>query len=614
MENLDLSVRGTTVQSLFTDFVNEKFEVNRAYQRKLVWTQKEKEFLIDSILKQLPIPLILLAKDHSGKYEIVDGLQRINAIVGFLRNEFPLGDKYFDLERLGDTKELRDRGEIQQRTPKLSPEECRVIFNYEVPVSVYTSRDDSEVEEVFRRINSSGRHLSRQDIRQAGATGTLPDIVREISSSVRGDVSFKTVVPLSRMSQISISDGSTSGPGISVSDIFWVKHGVLDVDSIRESKDEELVLDILLDTLPDKIAATEAKKRDQAYGLHSDSATPRSFVQGINNAISKRGEKGVKVDFLSVFDEIGTLLSESGRTWRDLTRPGTDAKVAGRYFQLMFVPFYDLMIRKNKVIKDRAGLLESLKDFWSAAKIDVPKGGGTLSIENKDRIYGQVKARIEKFFTDGDPDIARENNVRLRRFESDLMRSLTESSAFEIKLGITDLDSGELNQDLLDRLPKIAAAIANTHPNGAGTIYIGVTDVAEKASKLKAQGYNSLTVNVFQCLGVGPDKDRLNLSTEDYQIRIRKSFIQAAKANNEDAYRYIEIESFDYHGLEIVSVRFPAIRKPIPFDGHFHKRRGSYTEPIKVGDLHTFMEEFDRKIETATDEGQDIIGDNPSLA
>lgn len=593
------------MQSLFTDFVNEKFEVNRAYQRKLVWTQKEKEFLIDSILNQLPIPLILLAKDQSGKYEIVDGLQRINAIVGFLRNEFPLGNQYFDLERLGDTKELRDRGEIEQKTPMLSPEECRILFNYEVPVSVYTSRDDSEVEEVFRRINSSGRHLSRQDIRQAGATGPLPDIVRDISSSVRGDVSFSTVVPLSRMSQISISDGFSDGPGISVNEIFWVKHGVLDADSIRESKDEELVLDILLDTLPDRIVATEARKRDQAYGIKSDTAAPKHFVQGINNSISRRGKEGVKEDFLGVFDEIRTLLSESGRTWRDLTSPGTDAKVAGRYFQLMFVPFYDLMIKNNKVIKDRAGLIESLKDFWSAAKIDVPKGGGTLSIENKERIYGQVKARIEKFFTDGDPEIARENNLRLRRFESDLMRSLTESSAFEIKLGITDLNSGELNEDLLNRLPKIAAAIANTHPNGEGTIYIGVTDATEKAEKLRAEGYNSLTVNVFQCLGVALDKNRLHLSTEEYQNRIRKSFTDTAKANDADVYRSVEIESFDYHGLEIVSVRFPAIRKPIPHGTSFFKRRGSHTEPVKLEDLHEFMDAFNRDIAKSVNASQD---------
>ncbi len=36
--------------------------VNRKYQRKLVWTEDEKENLIDSILKGYPIPLIMFAE------------------------------------------------------------------------------------------------------------------------------------------------------------------------------------------------------------------------------------------------------------------------------------------------------------------------------------------------------------------------------------------------------------------------------------------------------------------------------------------------------------------------------------------------------------------------
>lgn len=602
MENLDLSVRGTTVQSLFTDFVNEKFEVNRAYQRKLVWTQREKAFLIDSILNQLPIPLILLAKDPSGKYEIVDGLQRINAIVGFLRNEFPLGDKYFDLERLGDTKELRDRGEIEQRTPTLSAEECRIIFNYEVPVSVYTSRDDSDVEEVFRRINSSGRHLSRQDIRQAGATGHLPDIVREVSSTIRGDVSFDTVVPLSRMSQISISDGSQQGPGVPVTDIFWVKNGILDADSIRESKDEELVLDILLDVLPDKMVATEARKRDQAYGLIKDESgkepsVPR-FVQNVDNAINRRGASGVQEDFLAVFSEIEALLRESGKNWRDLTNPSTDAKVAGRYFQLMFVPFYRMLITENMVIKNRVGLVNGLNDFWRSTKIDVPKGGGTLSIENKERIYGQVEAHIRKYFTTGNAKLAREKTAKIRRFETDLMSSLTEDSAFEIKLGLTDLDSGILNEKLLDHLPKIAAAIANTHPRGEGSIYIGVTDDAGKAQALEEKGFPPQSVNKFYCVGVTRDLEALNYSIEDYQTKIRSAFTKVARKSGEKIYGQVKVEPFDYHGLEMFSVRFPAIEEPIPYEGQFFYRNGSHMEPVPASGMFTFMNTFNESSDT----------------
>lgn len=57
--------------------------------------------MIDSIIKGYPIPLILFAEytdtDGKNKYEILDGLQRLNAIVGFIENAFPWGEKYFDI-------------------------------------------------------------------------------------------------------------------------------------------------------------------------------------------------------------------------------------------------------------------------------------------------------------------------------------------------------------------------------------------------------------------------------------------------------------------------------------------------------------------------------------
>jgi len=87
-----------TVYDLY--FFENKFQVNRKYQRKLVWTIEEKRQFIDSIAKKYPIPLILLAMSQN-QYEIIDGMQRLNAIFSFIEGEFGLfeNDKecYFDL-------------------------------------------------------------------------------------------------------------------------------------------------------------------------------------------------------------------------------------------------------------------------------------------------------------------------------------------------------------------------------------------------------------------------------------------------------------------------------------------------------------------------------------
>ena len=66
-----------SIQEIYRQYSEGKFLVNRKYQRKLVWTVDEKQFLIDSILSDFPIPLILLAKTEDDKYEIIDVTGRL---------------------------------------------------------------------------------------------------------------------------------------------------------------------------------------------------------------------------------------------------------------------------------------------------------------------------------------------------------------------------------------------------------------------------------------------------------------------------------------------------------------------------------------------------------
>lgn len=58
----DLSIKGESIQSLYSYYLSKTFLVNRRYQRKLVWTIDEKRSFIDSIMKGYPVPLVLLAE------------------------------------------------------------------------------------------------------------------------------------------------------------------------------------------------------------------------------------------------------------------------------------------------------------------------------------------------------------------------------------------------------------------------------------------------------------------------------------------------------------------------------------------------------------------------
>ena len=74
--------KATTIEENITKKV---FVVPR-YQRGLVWKEQQRFDLVDTIKKGLPFGTLLLYKTSSGTYQIIDGLQRSNAILEFVKN------------------------------------------------------------------------------------------------------------------------------------------------------------------------------------------------------------------------------------------------------------------------------------------------------------------------------------------------------------------------------------------------------------------------------------------------------------------------------------------------------------------------------------------------
>lgn len=136
----DLTVRSESIQRLYNYYIDERLVVNRRYQRKLVWSIDEKEAFIDSIAKSYPVPMILLAENEiveNNILEIIDGMQRLNAVVSFIENEFSLHGEFFDLETMAETKLKKDSNELVQRKPVLDRKKCAEIVSYVFPTSTY---------------------------------------------------------------------------------------------------------------------------------------------------------------------------------------------------------------------------------------------------------------------------------------------------------------------------------------------------------------------------------------------------------------------------------------------------------------------------------------------
>lgn len=97
-----------TVFTLHRKYLRDEIISRTFSQKKKGWGIKKKSMLIESLLLNIPIPMIYMTERADGKIEIVDGQQRLDAIFDFLNNCFPLtgmetlkgleGKKFIDLE------------------------------------------------------------------------------------------------------------------------------------------------------------------------------------------------------------------------------------------------------------------------------------------------------------------------------------------------------------------------------------------------------------------------------------------------------------------------------------------------------------------------------------
>jgi uncharacterized protein with ParB-like and HNH nuclease domain len=118
----DLTNRNESVERVYGFNAENRFLVNRRYQRKLVWSIDEKRAFVDSLRQGFPVPLILLADvlhDEEDRFEIIDGMQRLNAIISFIEGEFDLEGKYFDL-RLVTSCWIRNCPRVQKSSTNSS--------------------------------------------------------------------------------------------------------------------------------------------------------------------------------------------------------------------------------------------------------------------------------------------------------------------------------------------------------------------------------------------------------------------------------------------------------------------------------------------------------------
>ncbi|MCF3191217.1 hypothetical protein LRP12_29750, partial [Pseudomonas aeruginosa] len=153
----------------------------------------------------------------------------------------------------------------------MSRQESSGIARYKFAISEYSSANE-DIDEVFRRINSNGIRLSRQEIRCAGCTTYFSDLVRIISTTIRGDTTHTETLALKNVHSISIASDKLDY-GINIDNHFYVRNNVLIKSNIRESLDEELVSNILAYIMLEEKPLSSSDALDGFYGVRDTTHT-----------------------------------------------------------------------------------------------------------------------------------------------------------------------------------------------------------------------------------------------------------------------------------------------------------------------------------------------------
>lgn len=133
------------------------------YQRRSVWSPRDKRFFIDTILNNYPAPPVFLHKalDESGRptYHVVDGKQRLQTIIEFTKDKIRIPDDFSDIN-------------LQKKRWKDMERESRERFwNYVLIVEMLPDVSEATIRNTFERINRNSRKLVPQEMRHAKFDG-----------------------------------------------------------------------------------------------------------------------------------------------------------------------------------------------------------------------------------------------------------------------------------------------------------------------------------------------------------------------------------------------------------------------------------------------------------
>lgn len=187
------------IKDFLTWYEYEGLILSPKFQRNSVWNTQAKSYLIDTILRGLPIPPIFLKEyiDRETKKtirEVIDGQQRLNAIISFYQNDYKIIKSH--------------NKEYGNLTYNEFDDDTQIAFlGFNIPIILVKTENDSIIYDMFARLNTNNMVLNKQEVRNAKYWGDFKVFANKTATYYRNTfIKYKTFSDkqVSRMADIEL--------------------------------------------------------------------------------------------------------------------------------------------------------------------------------------------------------------------------------------------------------------------------------------------------------------------------------------------------------------------------------------------------------------------------
>jgi hypothetical protein len=341
------------------DFVSQKKWMNLRpeYQRRLVWDQKKKSLFIESLLMNVPVPPVFLYESDLNRYEVMDGQQRLNAILEFYEDRLVLKG----LETWSVLNGLR----YSECPPRIRAglDRRRISANVLLAESMRREEDADFIRRtVFERLNTGGQQLNQQELRNSLYPGPFNDLLIELARGQR----FQELWGIRSARKGRNNDDSAETP-LSENKLF------------RRMIDCEIVLRFFAFRDPGKIRGSVRKILDDCMVRNREA--PTGEIEGFRNAF---------VDALKVAQDVFgdhtfQVRVESGE-WRH-SQPLFDAVMVG--IDALGEQKQKLVKHRQKISRELATRLQNRRTY----EIVVGKPNTAAAVKSRIKIVSNLLRR-----------------------------------------------------------------------------------------------------------------------------------------------------------------------------------------------------------------------------